>query len=265
MSDIEPVVIASEPTVTEENVTPATQEVIAEGTQPTDKPAEKTFTQAELDEIVQKRVSKLERKAERQRIETETRAKVMQEVQSKPEPEANKPKAEDYTDYADYIEDLTDWKTDQKLNQARDKEIQEKNNQRMQSETERTNERQRELIENGERKYDDFEDVVRNDKTNLSRAGYLTILESDISADIVYHLAKHQEEAKRIADLPAYAQAKEIGKLEDKLLAKQPVKVSNAPKPIEPIGGSTASSKTMEQMSPAEYTAYRIKQKPRWA
>ena len=245
---------------TEPNVEPAH----AEETPAADKEVEKTFTQAELDAIVQKRVTKLERKLERQQIEAETRTRVMQEVQVKPDV-ASKPKIEDYTDYNDYNEALTDWKVDQKLADIENRKAQENERKNNQSEAERTKERQNDLIEAGERKYDDFEDVVKSDKQTYSRAAYLSILESDMSADIVYHLAKNQDEAKRIADLPAYAQAKEIGKLEDRLAEKKPVKASSAPKPIEPIGGSSANTKSVEDMSVAEYTAMRAKQGARWA
>lgn len=249
MSEELPVVETSQGEVIET----AEQAPVLENAEETAKPAEtqadKTFTQAELDEIVQKRVNKLERKMERQRIESETRTKVLQEVEHKPEPATDKPKVEDYADYADFIEDLTDWKTDQKLNGLKEREIQEKERQSQLSEQERTSERQRDLIEEGERKYDDFEEVVKADKTNLSRAAYLSILESDISSDIVYHLAKNQDEAKRIADLPAYAQAKEIGKLEDKLSAKAPLKTSNAPAPIKPIEGGKNITKRLEDMT----------------
>jgi hypothetical protein len=246
----------------------AEQAPVLENAEETAKPAEiqadKTFTQAELDAIVQKRITKLERKQERQQIESETRAKVMQEVQTKPDV-SSKPKIEDFTDYNDYSEALTDWKVDQKLADIESKKAQESQRQSQQSEAERTSERQRDLIENGERKYDDFEDVVKSDKHTYSRAAYLSILESDMSADIVYHLAKNQDEAKRIADLPAYAQAKEIGKLEDRLSAKEPVKKSSAPKPIDPIGSGSANPKAIEQMSISEYSAMRAKQGARWA
>lgn len=238
--------------------TPATEQIVepakvestdAEGTQPEDKQAEKTFTQAELDEIVQKRIAKLERKAERTRIEAETRAKVLQEVQEKQVPSANKPSPDDFTDYSDYQEALTDWKVEEKLKSIEQQKEQEKVRVRQQSEAERTSERQQELIDAGERKYEDFEDVVKSDKHNYSQAAYLSILESDVSADIVYYLAKNQDEAKRIADLPAFAQAKEIGKLEDKLSTKQPIKPSNAPTPIRPIEGKGNLTKKLEDMS----------------
>lgn len=243
---------------------PATDPAVVEEVTATEDKPEKTFTQAELDEIVQKRINKLERKMERQRIESETRAQVLNEVQSKPEAAANKPKIEDFGDYADFQEALTDWKVDEKLRQLENQKTQSEARKTQESETQRTNERQAELIESGERKYEDFEEVVKSDKNSYSRAAYLAILESDQSADIVYHLAKNQEEAKRIAALPAYAQAKEIGKLEDRLSATKPVKASNAPKPVDPIGSGQANTKSIDNMSQDEYNAYRLKQKPVW-
>lgn len=252
---------------TEPIVEPAAEvktEPAQEVTQTDEKRAEKTFTQAELDEIVQKRITKLERKLERQRIETETRAKVVQELQARPEPSAGKPRIEDYSDYSDYQEALTDWKVDEKLKSIESRKANEAAANNEQAQAARVKERQAELIETGERKYDDFEEVVKSDSHTYSQAAYLAILESDISADIVYHLAKNQDEAKRISGLPAYAQAKEIGKLEDRIAAKKPIKTSNAPKPVEPIGSGSANAKRIEDMTIAEYTAYRRAQGARW-
>jgi hypothetical protein len=243
------------PEVVQDPATPDTPETVdSEATPAAEKVVDKTFTQAELDEIVQKRINKFERKMERQRIEAETREKVRVEQQAKPVEAPDKPNAEDFTDYDQYIEALTDWKTDQKFAQREAEQARKQAEKSQQTEAERTNERQNELLENGERKYDDFEDVVKSDKTVYSRAAYLSILESDQSADIVYHLAKNPDEAKRISELPAYAQAKEIGKLEDKLLQKPKPKPSNAPEPITPIEGSKSFQKKLEDMSYAEMT-----------
>lgn len=224
----------------------------------------KTFTQAELDEIVQKRINKLERKMERQRIEADTRAKVQQEMAAKPEVAQGKPDVSQYTDYADYLEALADYKAEQKYESLKQADAQKVAKEAEQSEASRVSERQTELIEEGERKYDDFEDVVKSDKNNYSRAAFLAILESDNKADIVYHLAKHPEEAAKIAALPAYAQAKEIGKLEDRLSAKAPTKSSNAPSPVTPISGSKAMTKSYENMTIAEMEADARKRGARW-
>jgi hypothetical protein len=239
-------------------------ETVEQEAKPAEEKVEKTFTQAELDEIVQKRLSKVERKLERRLIEAETRAKVVQEMQVKPEIPQGKPKIEDFNDYADYTDALTDWKVDQKLAQREEKLNEEKTQKVYESETSRLKDRVQETIEAGESKYDDFQDVVSNSKANISEVANRAILESDISHELYYHLAKNQDEAKRISELSPYAQAKEIGKLEDKLSKTKPT-LTKKPDPLEPIDGGNAAIKTLETMTQAEYEAKRAKEGARWA
>jgi hypothetical protein len=235
-----------------------------EGTPPAEEQVEtKTFTQEELDAIVQKRISKLERKLERQKIESDTRRQVETEIQSRQEA-PGKPNIDQFNTIEEFTEALTDWKAEQKYHEIKERELKADQENREKANKARMDERQQELLETGERKYDDFEDVVKSDKTEYSRAAYLAILESDQSADIVYHLAKNQDEAKRISNLPAYAQAKEIGKLEDKLASRKPPKASNAPEPVKPIGSGSSPSVDLSTVSMDEYIAQRQKQKPVW-
>ena len=204
-------------------------------------PAPKTYTEDEVkalrDAEAAKIRNKYERKMERQRIEAETRAKVAAEQQQKPDSPAGKPTPDQFNDYAQYLEALAEFKAGEILTRRETEKANKETQERQQSDRARTSERQTEMIEAGEAKYADFEDVVKSDKTQYSQAAFLAMLESDLSHDIAYHLAKNQDEAKRIAALPAYAQAKEIGKLEDKLSAKPTKKPSNAPEPIKPVGG----------------------------
>lgn len=273
MSDSTEVVLET-PLAVEENT--GEQLPVTEQTEDTEKPsetlAEKTFTQAELDEIVQKRITKLERKLEKQRIETETRAQVMREVQSQPEKVADKPKVEDFTDYGDYQEALTDWKVEQKLAEIESKKAIESQKKAQQTESERFNSRSQEIIEEGSKRYDDFDEMPEKTAAHLKSKGLQlsvefvkTLAESDSAPDIVAHMYQNPAEAERIAALTPYAQAKEIGKLEDKLSAKKPIQTSKAPKPIDPIGGNKSSVKSVEDMSLAEYTAMRAKQGAKWA
>jgi len=132
------------------------------------------------------------------------------------------------------------------------------------AEIERQSDRRRTLLEVGEDKYDDFEEVVKSSKLRIAEPAYLAMLESDISSDLVYYLAKNDAEADRISDMSPYAQAKEIGKLEDKLAAKQPIKKSDAPKPITPVNGSKDFTKRLEDMTIAEYEADALKRGARW-
>jgi hypothetical protein len=225
--------------------------------------ADKTFTQAELDEIVQKRIAKLERKLDKQRIESETRAKVLAEVNQPKEEAPSKPIPDNFTTTEDYLEALAEYKADQKFAELTQKQKDAERETKYKSEVERQNERKADMIRTGEGKYDDFEDIVANARTEISEPAYLAILETDNAADIVYHLAKHPAEADRIAALSPYAQAKEIGKLEDKLASK-PVKLSNAPTPMTQVKGAQSIPKSIEDMTLAEYEKDAIARGARW-
>jgi hypothetical protein len=89
-----------------------------------------------------------------------------------------------------------------------------------------------------------------------------TIRGSDIGPDLAYYLGSNPQEAHRISQLPAYLQAKEIGKLELKLESNPPAKrTSSAPAPINPItptggGGGrydTTDPRSVKTMSTSEW------------
>lgn len=223
---------------------------------------EKTFTQAQLDEIVKKRISKLERKLERQRAD-ESRAQVEQNPVAVELGE--KPKAEDYADYAEFLEALAEHKAEEKLIQRENSKKEAAIKEQQEAEVKKHSELRRNLMESGEDKYDDFEEVVKASKLRIAEPAYLAILESDVSSELVYHLAKDADEAERISKLSPYSQAKEIGKLEEKLAAKQPIKKSDAPKPISPVNGSKDFSKRYEDMTIAEIEADAVKRGAKWA
>jgi hypothetical protein len=232
-----------QPQATEENVAPP--EKSETETASDEQPESKLFTEEEVNKIVQKRLSKLERKLERQQIEQETRAKVQQEQQVQAPADDPEPKESEFESYSDYLKALAKHEARAILRAERLAEVEKAARQSQISAQEREAARQAELIEKGESKFDDFEDVIKADRNEYSRAAYLSMLESDIGAELLYHLATNPEEGKRIAALPAFAQAKEIGKLEDKLLAKPAKKQSNAPEPIKPVTSGKASNDTV--------------------
>lgn len=245
------------PQATEENVAPPEKSETETASE--EQPESKVFTQEEVDKIVQKRLQKLERKLERQQIEQETRARVQQEQQVQAPVDIPKPKESDFENYSEYLEAYADWKVDVKLRQ---KEIEQATNaQRASQESE--NRRLKELhdstIERGEQKYDDFEEVAMKTGEMLQAKGLRfsaamvnSLVEAENAPDIVYFLGNNLDEAERIARLPAFAQAKEIGKLEDKLLAKPAKKQSNAPAPITPIGTGKAGGNTLSDDLPID-------------
>lgn len=88
------------------------------------------------------------------------------------------------------------------------------------------------------------------------------LLESEYGPEIAYHLAKHPEELQRIATLTPLAAARAIGKIEAALDVDAPqtaTRVSNAPRPIRPVGGRAVvtTPNLNREMSLAEYRAER--------
>lgn len=106
-------------------------------------------------------------------------------------------------------------------------------------------------------KYDDFVEVVEADGVPITDVMAQTLMLQESGADIAYHLAKNVDEAKRIARMPFAEQAAEIKALAGKFNNS----VTNAPEPIETIGGSDSfAGKDPEKMSPEEYRDWRRNQ-----
>lgn len=236
----------------------------AETDKESDKKPEKVFTQAELDAIIQKRVNKLERKL------TQQFAQPQQEV--KPEVREDEPRIEDFTDYADYVKAAAKYEVRQELAAERKAQQESDNKRSYEAEESRKAKLAETLMDNGHEKYADFDDVaestgdlLRSKNLKFSTAMMGALYETENSHDIVYHLGKNPEEAERIARLSPYAQAKEIGKLEDKLSAKKPVKPSSAPAPATPINSGKSASKSYEDMTTDEYIADARKRGAAWA
>lgn len=98
------------------------------------------------------------------------------------------------------------------------------------------------LFDAGSEVYEDFEEVVNADMeiTPIMRDA-LFELDLNIQPNVAYYLGKNKKEAKRISRLEPMRQVLEIGKLEAKVSSK-PKRLSTAPAPITPVGGSKTSS-----------------------
>ncbi|MEE9905541.1 MAG: hypothetical protein K4305_08985 [Chlorobium sp.] len=122
----------------------------------------------------------------------------------------------------------------------------------------------RDSIDDGKRKYADFEQVINADDFFQTNEMVTAIAECDKPEDITYYLATHKDESARIAGLSPAAQAKEIGKIEARLAAaplKPTKKITAAPPPIDPVGGSGDVPRTLKNVtSQAEYESLRTAQ-----
>lgn len=102
-----------------------------------------------------------------------------------------------------------------------------------------------------------------NDKTmpiSQPMADYIMLV-SDRGPELVNALDADLDEAERISKLSPLAAARELARLEAKLPKPEARKVSNAPAPTKTVKGSAESPvKRLEDMSNAEYIAFRNKQ-----
>lgn len=230
-------------------------DVTPEGTAPEgeeakqEKPA-KTFTQEEVDALVQKRLLKKEREVlrtmQRQQAEAAQRARI-----------ENEPKREQFSNDDAYLE--------ARLEQLAEKKAAEKISQlERQREMERTSEAFLERTEKAIDKYPDFHEVAGDPSLKINEAMVEFISESDVGPDVAYYLGKHPSKAAAIADMSPIKAARELAKIEAEVSAKPTVKTSNAPAPITPIGNRGAASLKLESMSFAEYKKTRESQNPSW-
>lgn len=218
--------------------------------------APKTFTQAELDEILQKRLAKAEAKAERRVLRALESLKGQQpSEQPRQSPYDVRPtRVQGESDDA-FVDRLTDWKLDQR--------------DRASNQT-KTQAEQKVLADKTEKMYAEAAkipgfDRVDFDELPLTSTIAEALIDSTVSAKLMAHLSANPDECERIAALKPARQAAEIGKLEDKL-ASAP-RTSKAPAPITPVGqrGSANSNGDPSKMSMDEYIAWRKKDGARWA
>ena len=220
-----------------------------DGTAPTgnveQKQAEppKTFTQAEVDAMVQKRDFKRERQLRRQ---VEQQLREQQAAQAR----AVEPQRESFRDDEAYlqaqIEHLAEKKAAEKIEQ-REREKQH----------ERTSEAFLEKAEKAQERYPDFQAVVGNPALTINEGMAEFISDSDAGPDLAYYLGKNPMRAAQIAQMSPIKAARELTRIEADLAAKPKPRPSQAPAPITPISGASGGSKAPAEMTDAEYAKWR--------
>ena len=173
----------------------------------------------------------------RQRLESELAAIRQQQQPQQVKAADEKPQPSQFTDAFEYAEALADWSAEQAL-VRRDREDVER----------RADEARQKVISTWAQKVatakadiPDFDDMVASSGVAVSDPIRDAILESDVGPQILYHLAKEDDLAKKIASMSPFAALREIGKLEAKFEKQPETKQSNpvgkskAPPPISPI------------------------------
>lgn len=233
----------SEPPESEEQSEPAAQDEA----KPTEERKQNPKLEKRFSEITKQREQARQEAAQereaRQKLEAELAA-IRQQAQPQAKTADEKPQPSQFTDAFEYAEALADWSAEQAL-VRRDKEDQER----------RADEARQKVISSWAQKVaaakaeiPDFDDMVASSGVAVSDPIRDAILESDVGPQILYHLAKEDDLAQKIASMSPFAALREIGKLEAKFETQTQAKPSNpvgkskAPPPISPIKASGSAN-----------------------
>ena len=195
----------------------------------------------------------------REKFEAEARAEALQNVltqyqQPQQQPVSAEPRRDQFQSDEEFINARVNF------------EMLRRDQQRQQEEHEREAARKRESFaqqaEKARETIDDFDDVVAVASVKLYPEVTDAMLDSPLSAQIAYELAKDGEkEAKRIATLPRHIAVKELGKIEARLEAAAkppapgaPAQGTRAPAPIKPpTAGAGSTAVPPDKLTDAEW------------
>lgn len=195
---------------------------------------ERTFSQAEVDALIQKRLAKEARRSER-RIAEEL-AKARQTQQTPP------PSREEFATDEDHqrasldhvIAKKAEALAEQKLAERRERET-------MEESTAAFWEKADELTE----RYPDFDSVVRDPDLPLNGPILEFVMDSDIGPELAYHLGKHKGEALKLARMSPVKAVMRLLEIQTEIKSKPKARISSAPEPMQPVGNrgrATASA-----------------------
>lgn len=257
MSDQEltgqPTPVEETPVAAQENAAPDQSQTDGESVEK-EVPVEKTFTQKELDEILQKRVAK--EKARADRIAKEAYREALQAVtqqQPKAAPASTEPTRDQFASDAEWIDAKVEYKLSQR-EQAQKAESQQAELRRIQQETDAI--------------YSKAEQIAGFDRDTfdslpLTRPIAEVIRESDIGAQLMAYMSTNPDEVERISKLSNTRQAVELGKLEARLQSAP--KTTKTPAPITPVGARGSAAPDLSSADFETYKKLRAKQGARWA
>lgn len=180
---------------------------------------------------------------------------------TEPVKQAEPPKQQDYEEYADYLSAKVEYEAEQRVKQSLASERQSIRREAAEAQIQARVEAYKERIEDARDKYDDFDEVAGEGNPDLPISPVMAdaIMSSDIGTDIQYHLGNNPELAAKINRMAPVLQAKEIGKLEEKLSAPVVKRHTEAPPPPKTVSGKSSVQKDPAKMSQREYEAWRNK------
>ena len=205
----------------------------------------------------QKRNGFAKKLARKDEVIAELQAKLAQ-VQPKAEPKVETaPKPDDFETYGDYAAALADHKAKEAVKEALAQRDNQAKQEQLRSERERMAQDFQAKAKEFAKTAPDFYEVTQSVDFELSPAMQQALLESDMGPQLAYHLAQNLDEAEQLNQMGYGQIARRLGKLEATLTSqKVEAKVTKAPPPINPVGGSVKGEFNPYSSRGDDYEAY---------
>lgn len=248
--------------VTVETPVPAETEVeVPEEKQPDESPEK-------ISRNLQKRIDRLTRQKYEERARRELVEQELARLRNEPRqpaqaaPTDGEPKPESYSSYEAYLEARAEWKAGQTLRQHLSALQQNQIAAQQMAQVQAAASAWQKQVETASGKYADWEDVIEvAGETPITPVMQQLVPQLPNGADVVYWLAKNQEEAARISTLPPVMQVMELGAIAKTLQSGQKQQPSAAPRPINPVRGNAGSaSSDPAKMSAEAYIRWKNEQ-----
>jgi hypothetical protein len=217
-----------------------------------------------------KPLSKSQQRRQARKAEFEALKAEVTELRSKVQPPAPKrelpiedrvgppPDPRHYQNAVDYQAARAGWEADKRYvtrEMARERAVNEEREAAYQTSLARSYEERR---DDARERLPDYDKVVGAAALEVSTDVQMALLESEITPDLEYHLAKNPEKLRALNKMTPTQVAKEIGRLEVLLTKPAQNKATQAPPPVQPLkGGSAGPAKTYASMDMDEYVAAR--------
>ena len=202
-----------------------------------EKPAEEVKETPEETEEKKRLTGSARKKAENERLrvqnqELQDRLKRLEEkVDPKPAAPSDEPQLESFEDFASWKAALGEYHEKKAIQKAQ-----------AQTNEARIKEAVNKTVEEGRKKFEDFDDDFEAIKQAPIVSGIVAeaLVESSVAPDLIHHFAENPDELSRISQLSPVKAAREIVALEASFTAPpKPKQTSQAPPPIRPVSGST--------------------------
>lgn len=176
-----------------------------------------------------------------------------------------KPVVDNFTTYDEYVDALTDWKSDRAVEKALaavNTKTEERATQQSAAQVEEERSKNWATRQTAIKEvFKDYDEVVGNSDVPIHAHVADLLKESDHGPALAYKLAKDPALAEKLNGMTERQAAKEFGRLEmgfeGTAPTPTPVHVSKAPVPPTPVRGGASTSKDIGKMSMDEYVAAR--------